>query len=310
MLGTGIVIKTTGSWFTVKTEDSRIVDCKIKGNFRVKGIRATNPVTVGDRVEFIVQENSSKGLITKIFERSNYIIRRSANLSFEFQLIAANIDLAWIMVSLISPKTMTGFIDRFLVTAEAYCIPSILLFNKIDIYGKREKEELKELKQIYSEAGYECMELSILEGINLGAVKEKMAKRINLVAGNSGVGKSSLINQLHPGLNLKTGVISSIHQSGKHTTTFAEMHELPFGGYVIDTPGIKGFGLIDFDKEELFHFFPEIFRISAKCHFHNCIHYQEPGCAVRQAVDENIISNLRYNSYLNMLLNEEGKYRN
>ena len=307
---TGIIIKSTGSWYTVKSEDGLKVDCKIKGKFRIKGIRATNPVTVGDKVEFIINENEKTGLITKIKKRKNYIIRRSSNLSFEYQLIAANVDLAWLMISLISPRTLTEFIDRFLITAEAYSIPSILLFNKIDIYRPKEMEELEELKRIYSEIGYECMEISVMKKLNIEKLIEKFKNKVNVVSGNSGVGKSSLINLIQPQLNIKTGSISDAHQSGRHTTAFAEMHELDFGGYIIDTPGIKGFGLIDFDKEELFHFFPEIFKYSHDCRFHNCSHYHEPGCAVREAVDENKISESRYLSYLSILLEEDNKYRN
>ena len=307
---TGIIIKSTGSWYTVKSEDGLKVDCKIKGKFRIKGIRATNPVTVGDKVEFIINENEKTGLITKIKKRKNYIIRRSSNLSFEYQLIAANVDLAWLMISLISPRTLTEFIDRFLITAEAYSIPSILLFNKIDIYRPKEMEELEELKRIYSEIGYECMEISVMKKLNIEKLIEKFKNKVNVVSGNSGVGKSSLINLIQPQLNIKTGLISDAHQSGRHTTAFAEMHELDFGGYIIDTPGIKGFGLIDFDKEELFHFFPEIFKYSHDCRFHNCSHYHEPGCAVREAVDENKISESRYLSYLSILLEEDNKYRN
>jgi ribosome biogenesis GTPase len=309
-LKTGIVIKSTGSWYTVKSDDGVKVDCKIKGNFRIKGIRATNPLTVGDKVEFIINANEDTGVITNIKERKNYIIRKSSNLSFEYQLIAANVDLAWIMISLISPRTLTGFIDRFLITAEAYSIPSILLFNKTDIYGPKERKELEELKRIYSEIGYECMEISVKENQNIEKLKDRLKDKVNVISGNSGVGKSSLINLIQPHLKLKTGLISDAHQSGKHTTTFAEMYELDFGGYVIDTPGIKGFGLIDFDKEELSHFFPEIFNYSRECQFHNCSHYHEPGCAVKQAVDENKISESRYISYLNILLNEDDKYRN
>jgi ribosome biogenesis GTPase len=309
-LKTGIVIKSTGSWYTVKSDDGVKVDCKIKGNFRIKGIRATNPLTVGDKVEFIINANEDTGVITNIKERKNYIIRKSSNLSFEYQLIAANVDLAWIMISLISPRTLTGFIDRFLITAEAYSIPSILLFNKTDIYGPKERKELEELKRIYSEIGYECMEISVKENQNIEKLKDRLKDKVNVISGNSGVGKSSLINLIQPHLKLKTGLISDAHQSGKHTTTFAEMYELDFGGYVIDTPGIKGFGLIDFDKEELSHFFPEIFNYSRECQFHNCSHYHEPGCALKQAVDENKISESRYISYLNILLNEDDKYRN
>jgi ribosome biogenesis GTPase len=304
----GIVIKSTGSWYTVKTADKKQFKCKIKGNYRIRGIRATNPVTVGDHVSF-ERENEDKGVITNIKPRKNYIIRRSSNLSYEYQLIAANVDLAWLMISLISPRTLTGFIDRFLVTAEAYTIPVILLFNKIDLYGAKELEELSQLVDIYSKIGYKCIEISIKDSIGLELVKSTMSHQVNVVSGISGVGKSTLINTLDPLLNLKTGIISEVHKSGKHTTTFAEMFEFSFGGYIIDTPGIKGFGLIDFDKEELHHFFPEIFKSSKNCRFNNCTHTHEPGCAVIKEVEVGTISETRYISYLKMLDDEGEKYR-
>lgn len=304
----GIVIKSTGSWFTVQEKDQTVVNCKIKGTYRIRGIRATNPVAVGDRVHFIQQEDGT-GLITHIEERKNYIIRRSPKLSKEYQLIAANVDHAWLMVSLHAPRTFPEFIDRFLVTAEAYSIPVSILFNKIDLYGPGLNQQMEELIRIYDEIGYPSYRISAKNQTNTAFLKEKMKGRINVISGNSGVGKSTLINILDPSLNLRTAGISDSHQAGKHTTTFSEMHAFSFGGYIIDTPGIKGFGLIDFGKDELFHYFPEIFNCSSGCRFHNCSHTHEPGCAVIEAVREGKISTSRYLSYLNMLEDEGGKYR-
>jgi len=305
----GLVIKSTGSWFTVKAEDSQVFSCKIKGNFRMKGIRATNPVAVGDKVIFKLNDDGREGLITEIEERKNYIIRRSSKLSKEYQLIAANVDQALLMISLVSPKTYTEFIDRFLVSSEAYSISTVLLFNKTDLYTQKEQEELAELTDIYSEAGYQCLTISALEKKNIDSVKALMKNKISVISGNSGVGKTTLINCLDPNLELKTANVSKAHQSGKHTTTFAEMFPLSFGGYIIDTPGIKGFGLIDFDKEELFHFFPEIFEVAKGCKFHNCTHIHEPGCNVIKSVMEGKISESRYLSYLNILEDNNERYR-
>jgi len=305
----GLVIKSTGSWFTVKAEDSQVFSCKIKGNFRMKGIRATNPVAVGDKVIFKLNDDGREGLITEIEERKNYIIRRSSKLSKEYQLIAANVDQALLMISLVSPKTYTEFIDRFLVSSEAYSISTVLLFNKTDLYTQKEQEELAELTDIYSEAGYQCLTISALEKKNIDSVKALMKNKISVISGNSGVGKTTLINCLDPNLELKTANVSKAHQSGKHTTTFAEMFPLSFGGYIIDTPGIKGFGLIDFEKEELFHFFPEIFEAAKGCKFHNCTHIHEPGCNVIKSVMEGRISESRYLSYLNILEDNNERYR-
>ncbi len=307
----GIVIKSTGSWFTVKADDQTFVNCKIKGIYRIKGIRATNPVAVGDRVEFKIQDGSGSGtgMITRIGERKNYIIRRSPNLSKEYQLIAANVDQAWLMVTLASPKTFPEFIDRFLVMTEAYSIPVNLLFNKTDLYGDTRRTELSWLMNVYQDIGYPCYAISAKLNQNTDILREKMQGKLNVISGNSGVGKSTLINVLDPGLDLRTSEISGAHKSGKHTTTFSEMHEFSFGGYIIDTPGIKGFGLLDFGNDELFHYFPEIFKASSGCRFHNCTHTHEPGCAVTEAVHEGTISETRYISYLNMLDDEGGKYR-
>lgn len=304
----GIVIKSTGSWFTVKTPDGETVACKIKGNYRIRGIRATNPVAVGDKVGFSLNRDGT-GMIHRIEDRRNYIIRRSPNLSKEYQMVAANIDQAFLVVTLANPKTFPEFIDRFLVTAEAYSIPSIIIFNKSDIYKTEEKAELLMLKDIYEGAGYSCLETSAKTGKNMDVLKEMAKNRTSVFSGNSGVGKSTLINVLDPSLNLRTAEISEAHQTGKHTTTFSEMFEWSFGGYIIDTPGIRGFGLIDFGKDELFHYFPEIFRISNQCRFYNCTHVHEPGCAVIAAVEHGTVSQLRYMSYLSMLEDKEGKYR-
>jgi len=307
-LKTGIVIKSTGSWFDVRDESGHITNCRIKGKFRTSNIRSTNPVAVGDNVSFDFEDNNT-GVITEISERKNYIIRKASNLSKESQVIAANIDQVFLLVTLKMPETTTMFIDRFLITAEAYSIPTILIFNKIDIYNDTLKERLSELKTIYSAIGYKCIEISVIENINIETLKEELNNKTTLISGNSGVGKSSLINKFDPIINQKTGIISSSHNKGKHTTTFAEMFELSYGGYIIDTPGIKGFGLIDFGKYDLFHYFPEIFKESAKCQYNNCIHVNEPSCAVKNAVEKGIISEERYYNYLTILHQDDEKYR-
>ena len=305
----GIVIKSTGSRYIVKTSQGKIVPCGIRGLFRIKGIRATNPVAVGDRVRFEMGVDGETGTIVSIGERTNYIIRRSSNLSKEYQLLACNVDLTWLMISIVSPRTSTAFIDRFLVSAEAYRLPVILIFNKIDLYGEGEIRELEELEEIYTRIGYRTLRLSLQTKEGLENVRQEMKGKLNVISGNSGVGKSTLINILDPSFRLRTGHISESHQTGKHTTTFAEMFELESGIRIIDTPGIRGFGTIDIERSELFHFFPEIFRSSKKCKYHNCIHLNEPGCMVKQAVDAGIISESRYLNYLMMLEEEEGKYR-
>lgn len=303
----GIVIKTTGSWYMVKSGEE-IIPCKIKGKFRIKGIRATNPVAVGDYVNYSFNEDKT-GIITDIEERKNYIIRRSPNLSKEYQLIAVNVDQAWLMVSLRAPKTYYEFIDRFLVTAEAYNIPAKIIFNKIDLYNDDDMEEMELLMYVYKDVGYEVYKTTAANPESLRRIKAEMKDKINVISGNSGVGKSTIINIIDPELNLKTAEISDAHQSGKHTTTFAEMHTLSFGGFVIDTPGIRGFGLIDFGKEELFHYFPEIFKKSHDCKFYNCTHIHEPGCAVIKALENGEIFESRYSSYLSLMEDQEGKYR-
>lgn len=304
----GLVLKTTGSWHSVKC-GSKVINCKIKGNYRLKGIKTTNPVAVGDKVDFYIDRKSEIGLITGIQERKNYIIRRSINLSKEAHLLAANIDEAFLVITLSRPETSLEFIDRFLVTAEAYHIVTTLIFNKFDIYDKVKLEELEKIKNIYTSIGYECIETSATEQINIEILKDKMKNKINLVAGNSGVGKSTLINCIDPSLDLKVDDISDFHKTGKHTTTFSEMFELESGGYVIDTPGIKGFGIIDFEKQETGLFFPEIFRISAGCQFYNCSHTHEPNCAVKNAVEKGMIAASRYRSYVSILYDQNEKYR-
>lgn len=306
----GQVIKTTGSWFTVRpdTMENDQILCKIKGNYRIKGIKATNPVAVGDWVSYL-EQNDGTGLINHIEERKNYLIRRSSNLSKQYQLIASNIDQAWLIVSLVDPRTLPEFIDRFLVTTEAYSIPAKIVFNKTDLLNEDLREELEIMKYMYESVGYPCYSSSAKEKTGLEELKNNMKDRLNVFSGNSGVGKSTIINALDSKLNLKTEEISSAHRTGKHTTTFAEMFPLSFGGFIIDTPGIRGFGLIEFDREELFHFFPEIFKASHNCKFHNCLHLNEPDCGVIKAVENGEIFESRYISYLNMLEGDDKAYR-
>lgn len=307
-MGKGLVIKSTGSWFIIKSDNGQLVNCRIKGTYRIKDLKSTNPITVGDRVHFTLNKDTT-GLINTIEERKNYIIRRSSNLSKQYQIIAANIDHAWIIASLINPKTHIEFIDRYLVSAEAYRIPVSIIFNKIDLYDDNLLKELKILMNLYTEIGYLCFNVSAVEKINLTEIGKLMSGSINLISGNSGVGKSTLINAMDSSFDLRIGKISDYHKKGKHTTTFAQMFELSNGGYIIDTPGIKGFGLVDMDKSEIFHFFPEIFNKSTNCQFYNCLHTHEPGCAVKEAVEKNQISLSRYQSYLSIFADKEEKYR-
>ena len=309
MLEKGTVIKSTGSWFTVKLPDGTIVPCGIRGKFRMKGIRATNPVAVGDHVKFEWSDDQSTGIITSIDKRTNYIIRKSSKLSKEYQLLACNVDTAWLMVSMILPRTLTPFIDRFLISAEAYRIPIIILFNKTDLYGEKARDEMNELWSVYTKIGYRCMKLSLQTKEGVEEVRKEMKGKVNVIAGNSGVGKSTLINVLDPTIRLKIGDISDYHQTGKHTTTFSEMFELTSGIKIIDTPGIRGFGTIDIERSELFHFFPEIFRASKQCKYHNCMHINEPDCGVKAMVEMGEISEFRYVNYLVMMEVDPGKYR-
>ena len=305
----GLVIKNTGSWYTVRTTERGDVESKIKGNFRLKEIRTTNPVAVGDQVEIQINSEGT-AFITKIEERRNYIIRRASNLSKQAHISAANVDMALLIVTVNYPITTTIFIDRFLATAEAYRVPVKLVFNKIDRYQEEDQELLEGLIHLYTTIGYPCSKLCARTGEGLDELKADLQGKITLLSGHSGVGKSTLINQLIPGINLRTGDISEYHNKGMHTTTFSEMIALPEGGYLIDTPGIKGFGTIEMEGAEIAHYFPEIFRHSADCRFNNCTHRHEPGCAVLQAVEEHYISESRYRSYLNIMEDKwEGKYR-
>jgi len=305
----GLVIKSTGSRYRVMCGNGSIVECTIKGKFRVKDLRTTNPVAVGDNVLFEFEKKDNSGVITEVLDRKNYILRRSSNLSKQFQVIAANVDQVILMITIILPVTPVEFIDRFLITAEAYRVPASIIINKTDIYGEQENERMEQLISVYSNIGYECFRLSLTSGTGIGPVKERLENRITLLSGNSGVGKTTLLNVLEPSLNLKTGEVSDYHKQGKHITTFPEMHRMPFGGYVIDTPGLRGFGVVDMERNEIYHFFPEIFRISKDCRFYNCLHLDEPGCAVRKAVEQGTINPMRYRSYVSILEDENSKYR-
>lgn len=305
----GLVIKNTGSWYLVKTESNRLVECKIKGNFRLKGIRSTNPIAVGDRVKITLNAEGT-AFITEIEDRKNYIIRRASNLSKQSHIIAANLDQCMLIVTVNYPETSTTFIDRFLASAEAYRVPVCLIFNKTDRYSEEESSYLDALIHLYTHIGYPCLKISALNETGLDEIKQALKGKITLLSGHSGVGKSTLINAILPEQSLKTGEISTAHNTGMHTTTFSEMFPLEEGGYLIDTPGIKGFGTFDMEEEEIGHYFKEIFEFSANCKYNNCTHRHEPGCAVREAVEKHFISESRYTSYLSMMEDkEEGKYR-
>jgi ribosome biogenesis GTPase len=305
----GRVLKSTGSWYTVSDETGKTYQCKIRGKLRLKSSTTTNPVTVGDIVDVDVEDDDKTGNINAVLPRKNYIIRRSSNLSREAHVIAANIDQAVLVVTVEFPETNLVFIDRYLATAEAYQISALIVFNKIDLYEDNAiKDKLNYFLSIY-EPIYPCLTVSAQTGQGLHEVREMLANKISLISGNSGVGKSTLINKVEPTLDLKTANISHFHLKGKHTTTFSEMFALTSGGYIIDTPGIKGFGLVDMDKREIFHFFPEIFKISATCQYKNCTHEHEPGCAVKDAVEKNLINPSRYYSYLSIMNDSENKYR-
>ncbi|MES4921426.1 ribosome small subunit-dependent GTPase A [Hoylesella timonensis] len=305
----GLVVKNTGSWYTVKTDSGQLIDCKLKGNFRLKGIRSTSPVAVGDYVQ-IVTNAEGTAMITAIDDRKNYIIRKSPNLSKQSQIIAANLDQAFLLVTIKYPETSTIFIDRFLAGAEAYRIPVVLVFNKTDLLNQEERHYQQMMMNLYETIGYHCVEISAETGQGMEAIDALLAQKVTLLSGNSGVGKSTLINVLIPHAEQRTAEISDAHGTGTHTTTFSEMIALPHGGYVIDTPGIKGFGTFDIEPEELTSYFKEIFAFSKDCKFNNCTHTHEPGCAVRTAVENHYISESRYQSYLSMLDDkEENKYR-
>ena len=305
----GLVIKNTGSWYTVRTDDGRDIESKIKGNFRLKDIKSTNPVAVGDRVVIDINAEGT-AFISAIEDRKNYIIRRASNLSKQAHIIAANLDQAMLIVTVNYPITTPIFIDRFLATAEAYRVPVKLVFNKIDRYLPEDRKQMEAMIALYGSIGYPCAQLCANMGEGIDALRADLKNRITMLSGHSGVGKSTLINQLVPGVNLRTGDISEYHNKGMHTTTFSEMIPLPEGGYLIDTPGIKGFGTIEMEDTEISHYFPEIFQQSANCRFNNCTHRHEPGCAVLEAVKEGVISESRYKSYLNILEDRtESKYR-
>ena len=309
ILDKGLVIRNTGSWYVVKTDSGLSVECKIKGNFRLKGIRSTNPVAVGDRVQISGTE-SGNSFITEIEDRKNYIIRRASNLSKQSHIIAANLDLCLLVVTVNYPETSTTFIDRFLASAEAYRVPVSIVFNKVDRYTEDELRYLEGLINLYDTIGYTCYKVSALTGEGIDEIRNLLKDRITLFSGHSGVGKSTLINAILPEQHQKTSEISAAHNKGMHTTTFSEMFPVKGNGYIIDTPGIKGFGTFDMKDEEVGHYFKEIFKFSAECKYGDCTHRHEPGCAVRQAVTDHYISESRYASYLNILEDkEEGKYR-
>ena len=307
----GVVYKSTGSWYTVKATDGVFYECKIKGKFRIEGIKSTNPVAVGDHVVFEVETKGDEtiGIINKIAPRENYIIRKSVNLSKQTHIIAANVDVAFLLVTLNNPPTFAPFIDRFLVTAEAYHIKAVLLFNKIDAYNEDETLEIKYLAALYRSIGYECVGISAKTGKNIDKVKQMMQGNVSMFSGHSGVGKSTLVNTLEPTLELKTKQISTQHMQGQHTTTFAEMYDLSFGAQIIDTPGIKGFGVVEVEKQELGNYFPEFFELKDQCKFNNCLHKQEPKCAIKDALDNDTLSWSRYKSYLQILEGEQEHFR-
>ena len=305
----GLVVKNTGSWYTVLTDDGQLIESKVKGNFRLKGIRSTNPVAVGDRVELVANAEGT-AFITAIEDRRNYIIRRSQTLSKQSHIIAANVDQAFLVVTVDFPQTSTTFIDRFLASAEAYRVPVVLVFNKTDLLDADLLRYQQMMMALYENIGYHCVAISAETGEGIETLRPLLQQKITLLSGNSGVGKSTLINRLVPDANLRTAEISDAHNTGQHTTTFSEMISLPDGGWLIDTPGIKGFGTFDMEPEELTSYFPEIFRFSKDCRFSNCTHTHEPGCAVLQALEDHFIAQSRYQSYLSMMEDKDGsKYR-
>ncbi len=305
----GTIVRNTGSWYVVRTDDGQLFDCKVKGNFRLKGIRSTNPVAVGDRVQ-ILPGDDQHALITDILDRRNYIIRRASNLSKQSHIIASNVDQALLVATIAHPQTSTTFIDRFLASAEAYRVPVVLIFNKTDLYDARQTCEMQGLMELYKNLGYDCHAISALNAASVVPLQAALQGKTSLLCGNSGVGKSTLLNALIPNAEVRTGEISKAHDSGMHTTTFSQMFDLPQGGEIIDTPGIRGFGTFDMEPEEVGHFFREIFQTSSGCRFDNCTHTHEPGCAVLQAVVEGKIAESRFNSYLSMLEDkDEDKFR-
>ncbi len=308
---TGLVYKSTGSYYTVKTENQQVYECRIKGKFRMKGIKSTNPIAVGDVVDFELDNTTDEemGQIHHIHERKNYIVRKSVNLSKQTHIIASNIDIVFLLITINNPPTTTSFIDRFLVTAEAYGIEAILVFNKIDTYDEAMVDEQLYLQFVYSQIGYKCLRVSSTEAKGLENLKELMMGKVSMFSGHSGVGKSTLVNALEPNLNLKTKNISEQSMQGQHTTTFAEMYDLSFDAKIIDTPGIKGFGIVDMEKEEIGGYFPEFFKLKDQCKFNNCLHKEEPNCAIKKALEEDKIAWSRYNSYLKILEGDDEQYR-
>jgi len=307
----GLVYKSTGSWYSVKTPTDEQFDCRIKGKFRLDGIKSTNPIAVGDYVDFELEKNSDvvTGVINNICERKNYVLRKSVNLSKQTHILASNIDVVFLIITISSPVTSTNFIDRFLLTSNAYSINTILLFNKIDLLDEAEKKNLKKLIDIYTNIGYECYEISAKNQYNIDKVQSLMKDKVSMFGGHSGVGKSTLINSLQPNLNLRTNNISVQHAQGQHTTTNAELYDLDFGAKIIDTPGIRGFGIVDFNKSDIKNYFPEFYKLVNQCKFNDCMHVNEPKCIVKQSVDEGTIANSRYENYLQILEDDKSSYR-
>lgn len=305
----GVVLKSTGSRYRILYGEGKIIDCSIKGKLRIKEVRTTNPVAVGDNILFEIENKTNTGIITEVLDRKNYILRKASNLSKHSQILAANIDQAFLMITIILPETPVEFIDRFLISAEAYRVPAKIIINKTDLYGEDEIAKMEYIESIYNKIGYDTIRLSLKNETNTEVLKDLMKNKTSLISGYSGVGKTTLLNALNPLLRLKTAEISDYHKQGKHITTFPEMHQMPFGAFVIDTPGIRGFGVVDMEKNEIYHFFREIFLVSKYCRFNNCLHLDEPGCAVRTAVEKGEIAFLRYKSYLNIMEGDNGKYR-
>ncbi len=308
---TGIVYKSTGSWYTVKSTNGDFIECRMKGKFRIKGIKSTNPIAVGDIVDYELEETSdtTTGMIHAIHDRKNYIVRKSVNLSHQMHIIASNLDYVFLLITVNNPPTTFNFIDRFLVTAEAYGIETILVFNKIDTFDEAALEEQLYMQHVYQEIGYQCLRVSSTEGKGIEQLKAIMGGKVTMFSGHSGVGKSTLVNAMEPNLQLKTKTISEASKQGQHTTTFAEMYDLSFGASIIDTPGIKGFGIVDMEKEEISGYFPEFFKRKDQCKFNNCLHKEEPHCAIKAALDRDEIAWSRYNSYLKILEGDEEHYR-